>query len=563
MSLKQEIETWVSALSRYDNNEFDEALKDFDKISDTSKILFNMGVIHATLGEHEKAVRVVLSHNLDDSMLTPNQVECYQRAIRLDQYLAVAYFQQGVSNFLLGDFEEALANFNDTLLYLRGNTMIDYAQLGLLFKLYSCEVLFNRGLCYIYLQQKDAGMQDLSYAVKEKVVEDHNVIDEAIREEAEGYTVFSIPVGVVYRPNEAKVRNLKTKDYLGKARLVAASDRANAFTGFAGSEIKNVGRWVPTPIGYDGNLFANQRLLGLQAGKNDVKDDRPSDNISFAATNLVKPGLASRRQQSEPPNGRGVFPPTPPPDQVEASNGATMTRGQSVRNGPKPMLAKLNIENSRPNERYQKTSSPNDRRGPLPMRSESRSATPSRGYSRRDLQMRGRPVDEDAEDAYPDELYDMYQGGGGNSTRTSRQTSRRVPQRYMEDDEDGSDYGSFDEGDFEMVSNRRPGTNSISSRGGSRRPEIRKIRVKVHAEDVRYIMVGAAVEFPDFADRIREKFGLRRRFKIKIRDEDMPDGDMITMGDQDDLDMAIMSVKSQARKTRQEIGKMEVWVQEI
>jgi hypothetical protein len=52
--------------------------------------------------------------------------------------------------------------------------------------------------------------------------------------------VFSIPVGVVYRPNQAKVKNLKTKDYLGKARLVAASDRANAFTGFAGSEIKNV-----------------------------------------------------------------------------------------------------------------------------------------------------------------------------------------------------------------------------------------------------------------------------------------------------------------------------------
>lgn len=366
----------------------------------------------------------------------------------------------------------------------------------------------------------------------------------------------------MYRPNEAKVRNLKTKDYLGKARLVAASDRANAFTGFAGSEIKNVGRSVPIPISFYGNPFANHRFLGLQAGKNDVKDDRPADNISFAATNLVKPGLASRRQQSEPPNGRGVFPPTPPPDQVEANNGGAMSRGQSVRNGPKPMLAKLNIENSRPNERYQKTSSPNDRRGPPPMmRSESRSATPSRGYSRRDLQMRGRPADEDAEDAYPDELYDMYQsGGGGNSTRTSRQPSRRQPQRYMDEEDDGSDYGSFDEGDFEMVSNnnRRPGTNSMSSRGGSRRPEVRKIRVKVHADDVRYIMVGAAVEFPDFVDRIREKFGLRRRFKIKIRDEDVPNGDMITMGDQDDLDMAIMSVKSQARKTRQDIGKMEV-----
>jgi len=53
-SFLQEIETWVAALGRYDNNE--EALNEFGKIGDTSKILFNMGVIHATLGEHEKAV---------------------------------------------------------------------------------------------------------------------------------------------------------------------------------------------------------------------------------------------------------------------------------------------------------------------------------------------------------------------------------------------------------------------------------------------------------------------------------------------------------------------------
>ncbi|KAL1897082.1 hypothetical protein Sste5346_004287 [Sporothrix stenoceras] len=521
MSLKQEIETWVAALANYDNNEFDEALKEFEKVSDTSKILFNMGVIHATLGEHEKAV------------------ECYQRAVRLDQYLAVSYFQQGVSNFLLGDFEEALANFNDTLLYLRGNTMIDYAQLGLLFKLYSCEVLFNRGLCYIYLQQKDAGMQDLSYAVKEKVVEDHNVIDEAIREEAEGYTVFSIPVGVVYRPNEAKVRNLKTKDYLGKARLVAASDRANAFTGFAGSEIKN-------------------------AGKLDVKDDRPADNISFAATNLVKADIQSRRLQSEPPVGRNVFPPTPPPENDKQGG---ISRGASVRNGPKPMPAKLNIDRARPNDRYEKTSSPQDGR---PRLQRSNSAAPSRAFSQRGPPPSRRQQVEE-EDAYPDELYDMYQGGGGNDRGSRSQNSqqgRRQQQRYIEEeDEGGSDYddGSFDEGDFEMVSNRRPGTNSMSgsSRGQSRRPEIRKIRVKVHAEDVRYIMIGAAIEFPDLVDRIREKFGIRRRFKIKVRDDDGPEGDMVTMGDQDDLDMIVMTAKSTARKQRLDIGKMEIWIQEM
>lgn len=515
MSLKQEIETWVSALAKYDNNEFDEALKDFENISDTSKILFNMGVIHATLGEHEKAV------------------DAYQRAIKLDQYLAVAYFQQGVSNFLLGDFEEALANFNDTLLYLRGNTMIDYAQLGLLFKLYSCEVLFNRGLCYIYLQQKDAGLQDLAYAVKEKVVEDHNVIDEAINEEAEGYTVFSIPVGVVYRPNEAKVRNLKTKDYLGKARLVAASDRANAFTGFAGSEIKN-------------------------AGRASDKDDRPADNISFAATNLVKTNLVSKSQTMPVAGpGRGNFPPTPPP---ETDKPATMSRGASVRNGPKPMPAKLNIPQSRSNS-YSKTDSP--QRGPnrAPSRAMSNTRSPpQRGFPQRMPPPPRSRRSRDEVDEYPDDVYDMYNGDGGN--RDSRQRNDRY-----EDEEDAvaSDYDSFDEGDFEMVSNRRANTSSMSgsSRGQSRRPDIRKIRVKVHAEDVRYIMIGTAVEFADLADRIRDKFALRRRFKIKVRDEDTTNGDMITMGDQDDLDMVLMTAKSQARKQRLDVGKMEIWIQEV
>ncbi len=57
-------------------------------------------------------------------------------------------------------------------------------------------------------------------------------------DEEQGYTVFSIPVGVVYRPNSAKVKNLKTKDYLGKARLVAATTRNNTFTGFSGAEAK-------------------------------------------------------------------------------------------------------------------------------------------------------------------------------------------------------------------------------------------------------------------------------------------------------------------------------------
>ncbi|OMP84208.1 Neutrophil cytosol factor 2, partial [Diplodia seriata] len=527
----QEIETWVGALAAYDNNEFDEALKFFDGISDTSKILFNMGVIHATLGEHERAV------------------ECYQRAVRLDQYLAVAYFQQGVSNFLMGDFEEALANFNDTLLYLRGNNNIDYEQLGLKFKLYSCEVLFNRGLCYIYLQQQDAGLQDLSFAAKEKVVPDHDVIDEAIREEAEGYTVFSIPVGIVYRPNEAKVKNLKAKDYLGKARLVAASDRANAFTGFAGAEIKRI----------------NQESA---AGMNS-KDDRPDDKVSYAATNLVKPNLSSRsRQQSEPPINRNMFPPTPPPEETKASPSGYTSRSQSVRGeGRKPAPLELGRAAF---DQSPKSQQPR----PMPQRSMSERPRPTRELSTSSRStstrnpgpsMRPRILsdEDDPASAYPEDVYDMYGRAERPSYAGRSKSTRRPPQQrpmYIEEeDEDAFDPSDLDSGEFEMVpararSTRRPSTNRPRGQSQRRSVGLRTIRVKVHADDTRYVFLDPYARFDQFVAQIRDKFGLRSNFKIKIKDEQ----DFITMSDQDDLDMAIMTCKQEAKREQAEMGKMEV-----
>jgi tetratricopeptide (TPR) repeat protein len=129
MSLKAELEVWASALAAYDAEKFDESLEKFSvsaplwphrsspvvaadtkpfhpeiqQISESSKILTNMGLIYATVGDHETAVK----H--------------FQLATEADQYLAVAYFQCGVSNFLLERFDLALKDFEDSLLYLRGN----------------------------------------------------------------------------------------------------------------------------------------------------------------------------------------------------------------------------------------------------------------------------------------------------------------------------------------------------------------------------------------------------------------------------------------------------------
>jgi hypothetical protein len=557
MSLKQEIETWVAALAAYDNNEFDNSLKCFEAISDTSKILFNLGVIHATLGEHGKAV------------------ECYQRAVQLDQYLAVAYFQQGVSNFLLGDFEEALANFNDTLLYLRGNRWIDYDQLGLRFKLYSCEVLFNRGLCYIYLQQKDAGLQDLVFAAREKAVLDHDVIDEAIKEQAEGYTVFSIPVGVIYRPNEAKVKNLKKQDYLGKARLVAAHEQQHS----------------------DPRRRAALAAMGI--------DDRPGDKLSYAALNMVKPGLSSRsRQQSEPPMQRNIFPPTPPPElerteivhvqkrRSSESLSSQFSSVQSSRPAAKPLRLELGAA------AFDQKAQP-DRQRLGTKRSESERPQPRRGFSESSIRNHDnsrRPDHRSRLETYdltpdmhvqPDPIeahsttaaipisspLSTYSRPSSYHTRTRSDAYSLHQAHHSIIEEPETENETFDTSStlsaspplpYEIVSPDRHASRPRHQRSQSRRPPVatmRRIRIKVHApEDTRYLMASTAPIYTELLEQVKTKFSIKSDVRLRIKDED---GDMVTVGDQDDLDLALMVCKDSAESQRAEMGKMEIWLKEL
>lgn len=142
----------------------------------------------------------------------------------------------------------------------------------------------------------------------------------------------------------------------------------------------------------------------------------------------------------------------------------------------------------------------------------------------------------------------------GSRASTQGKSSRGRETYISEEEEDGSDSyaNSYDEAEFEMLPSRTEQPRRASTRRSG--PAMKKIRVKVHADDTRYVLVGTAVEFPDFVDQVRAKFGLRQAFKIKIKD----DGDMITMADQEDLDMAIEAAKSGAKREKSDMGKMEV-----
>lgn len=85
---------------------------------------------------------------------------------------------------------------------------------------------------------------------------------------------------------------------------------------------------------------------------------------------------------------------------------------------------------------------------------------------------------------------------------------------------------------------------------------MQKVRVKVHAnEDTRYIMIAPSISFQELVETVARKFAVVGGIKLKTRDEE---GDMITMGDQEDLDMAVGMCKEVAAKERTEMGKLEV-----
>lgn len=73
-------------------------------------------------------------------------------------------------------------------------------------------------------------------------------------------------------------------------------------------------------------------------------------------------------------------------------------------------------------------------------------------------------------------------------------------------------------------------------------------------------MTTPAVTYEELAQQIQKKFALKGSFKLKMRDED---GDLVTMADQDDLDMALGMCKAAANNDRADMGKMEIWLQEI
>ncbi|KAI0645325.1 hypothetical protein C8Q79DRAFT_971067 [Trametes meyenii] len=548
MSLKAEIETWAAALSAYDAEDFEKSLELFSQIADSSKILTNIGLIYATLGEHEAAV------------------EQFTAATELDQYLAVAYFQCGVSNFLLARYDAAYADFSNALLYLRGNAFINYEQLGLKFKLFAAEVLFNRGLTQIYMGAPQEGLADMEDARREKATEEHGVIDDAIQDRGEGYTVFSIPVGVLYRPAQKKLDNSKARDFLGKAKLVAAESTNDLYTEFTGVARLKQGI-TPTGIFVDDGPNANpalQRAVTVAASvpKPANGDDPKPPSLQRAKTTITVPADARDRIRGAAAGGPPpLTPPKTSPTGPGLARSATSggagrggapvplglngpTRGLSIRKGGSPTGPGPNntAAGGRMTEFYDDylegyTGEDAAEVPPLPQAgADPRVANWAKGVGRGGVPRA--PPSSYAPSAI------MSSGGGsmrrrltrrGTSGRAAGNASRAGSSFYggYEEEEEGYVSGEYEDV-FEMV----------------------KIRVKLYyREDVRGMALLPETPYEEFLDMVQRKFGVvPGALGMKFKDED---GGKVTLRDEMDYELAIETARHNA-KGRPE-GRLEVW----
>ncbi|XP_056211615.1 neutrophil cytosol factor 2 isoform X1 [Falco biarmicus] len=218
MSLVKTIQLWQEGVCAADGKDWQAALDAFMAVQNPpAKICFNIGCIHLVLGKLVEAE------------------EAFTQSISCDKHLAVAYFQRGTVFYRRQNHEKAIEDFKEALAQLRGNQLIDYKILGLRYRLFACEILYNIALVYATMEDWKKAEEHLTLAMSMKSEPQHNKIDRAmeaiLKQKLCG--LVAIPVGKLFRPNEKQVAQLEKKDYLGKAMVVASVVDKDNFSGFA------------------------------------------------------------------------------------------------------------------------------------------------------------------------------------------------------------------------------------------------------------------------------------------------------------------------------------------
>uniref|UniRef100_A0A3Q3E7J0 NADPH oxidase activator 1 n=1 Tax=Labrus bergylta TaxID=56723 RepID=A0A3Q3E7J0_9LABR len=189
---------WDEAVQAVDAKDWEGSLAKLDQISEhSSRTLFNAASAHLALGELELAMKAL------------------DLTISKDQRLAVGFFQRAAVMML----EEALSDCIWAQKHMRGNMVIDYRQLGLRFKLFSWQVLYNAAAVYCRMGQWEQSREVLLSASQERGGVRGGNIEAALDSVMEVLAPLLVPEGVVFRPRKQEVEQLQQRDFLGKSKV--------------------------------------------------------------------------------------------------------------------------------------------------------------------------------------------------------------------------------------------------------------------------------------------------------------------------------------------------------
>ncbi|KAG9261939.1 NADPH oxidase activator 1-like [Astyanax mexicanus] len=210
------IRLWDEAVQAVDNRDWQNALAKLGQISDpTSRTLFVSSAAHLALGQLDLAVK-----DLD-------------RVIAKDERLAVGFFQRAAVHMMANRLEEALGDCIWAQKHMRENAVIDYKQLGLRYKLYSWQVLYNAAAVHCRMDQWEKAGEILMAASQEKGARGAPM-DQAMESisRREVIAPLFVPEGVVFRPRKQDVEALRPRDFLGKPEVIISNIPDDDFGGF-------------------------------------------------------------------------------------------------------------------------------------------------------------------------------------------------------------------------------------------------------------------------------------------------------------------------------------------
>uniref|UniRef100_UPI003AB02DE4 NADPH oxidase activator 1 isoform X1 n=1 Tax=Centroberyx gerrardi TaxID=166262 RepID=UPI003AB02DE4 len=267
---------WDEAVKAIDAKDWDGALAKLDQITEpTSRTLFITASAHIALGQLEPALQAL------------------DQTIARDERLAVGFFQRAAVRMQVDSLEDALSDCIWAQKHMRGNMVIDYRQLGLRYKLYSWQVLYNAAAVYCRMGQWEQAREVLLSASQERGGGRGGNVELALDSVLRGEVLapLLVPEGDVFRPRKQDVEQLQQRDFLGKAKVISSMIPNDDFGGFEPLRLQKPGFYEPKVDGAQDTRYMRMRVPYMARGPGQLTV--PGGAMVFIFSEEDRDGMAS------------------------------------------------------------------------------------------------------------------------------------------------------------------------------------------------------------------------------------------------------------------------------